>query len=124
MCCWPVPVDQRGQDDEDQEDFSPFGALNTSHANILRLRHWRDRDGTHASFRSMPDVSSEIIYSFCQKTSFLSAREWTGLDALGIIAVLEPDLGVPVVQPIVVCMPEIRRRPACSSANQRLQQPA
>jgi maleate cis-trans isomerase len=68
------------------------------------------------SFRSIPDVPADAIYSFIKK-KFL---EHTGadavyilgsaLDALGIVAVLEQDLGVPVVQPIAARIWEIQRR--------------
>ena len=59
-------------------------------------------EGMDVSFRSIPDVPADAIYSFIKK-KFL---EHTGadavyilgsaLDALGIVAVLEQDLGVPV----------------------------
>jgi maleate cis-trans isomerase len=73
-------------------------------------------EGIDVSFRSIPDVPADAIYSFIKK-KFL---EHTGadaiyilgsaLDALGIVAVLEQDLGVPVVQPIAARIWEIQRR--------------
>jgi maleate isomerase len=73
-------------------------------------------EGMDVSFRSIPDVPADAIYSFIKK-KFL---EHTGadavyilgsaLDALGVVAVLEQDLGVPVVQPIAARIWEIQRR--------------
>jgi maleate cis-trans isomerase len=73
-------------------------------------------EGIDVSFRSIPDVPSEVIYSFIKK-KFLEHTGadaiyilGSGLDALGIVAVLEQDLGVPVVQPIAARIWEIQRR--------------
>jgi maleate cis-trans isomerase len=73
-------------------------------------------EGMEVPFRSIPDVPAEVIYSFIKK-KFLEHTEadaiyilGSGLDALGIVAVLEQDLGVPVVQPIAARIWEIQRR--------------
>jgi maleate cis-trans isomerase len=73
-------------------------------------------EGMDVSFRSIPDVHSEVIYSFVKK-KFLEHKGadaiyilGSGLDALGIVAVLEQDLGIPVVQPIAARIWEIQRR--------------
>ena len=69
-----------------------------------------------ASFRSVPDIPADAIYSFIKK-KFLAQTGadavyilGSALDALGIVAVLEQDLGVPVVQPIAARIWEIQRR--------------
>jgi maleate cis-trans isomerase len=73
-------------------------------------------EGMEVSFRSIPDVPAEIIYGFIKK-KFLAHTQadsiyilGSGLDALGIVAALEQDLGVPVVQPIAARIWEIQRR--------------
>jgi maleate cis-trans isomerase len=99
--------------------ITPFGPdLNKSYA-----KYFEDcgigvvaMEGIEVSFRSIPDVPSEFIYSFIKK-KFL---QHTGadaiyilgspLDTLGIVAVLEQDLGVPVVQPTAARIWEIQRR--------------
>src|SRR5260370_37718753 len=67
-------------------------------------------------FRSLPVVPAEVIYAFIKK-KFLEHPQadaiyilGSGLDALGLVAVLEGDLGVPVVQPIAARIWEILRR--------------
>jgi maleate isomerase len=98
---------------------TPFGAeLNGSYA-----KYFEDcgigvvsMQGIDVSFRSIQDVAAEAIYSFIKK-KFL---QYTGadavyilgspLDALGIVATLEQDLGVPVVQPTAARIWEIQRR--------------
>jgi maleate cis-trans isomerase len=99
--------------------ITAFGAdLNTSYA-----KYFEDcgigvvaMEGIEVSFNSIPDVPSEVIYTFIKKT-FLRHTGMdaiyilgSGLDALGIVAVLEQDLGVPVVQPIAARIWEIQRR--------------
>jgi maleate cis-trans isomerase len=73
-------------------------------------------EGMEVSFRSIPDVPAESIYTFIKKR-FLEHPQadsiyilCSGLDALGIVAALEQDLGVPVVQPIAARIWEIQRR--------------
>jgi maleate cis-trans isomerase len=73
-------------------------------------------EGMEVSFRSIPDVPAESIYTFIKK-KFLEHPQadsiyilGSGLDALGIVAALEQDLGVPVVQPIAARIWEIQRR--------------
>jgi maleate cis-trans isomerase len=73
-------------------------------------------EGMEVSFRSIPDVPAEVIYTFIKK-KFLEHPQadaiyilGSGLDALGLVAVLEGDLGVPVVQPIAARIWEIQRR--------------
>ena len=72
--------------------------------------------GIDVSFRSIQDVPAEAIYSFIKK-KFLEHTDadaiyilGSGLDALGVVAPLEQDLGVPVVQPIAARVWEIQRR--------------
>jgi maleate cis-trans isomerase len=73
-------------------------------------------EGIDVSFRSIPDVPSEVIYSLIKKKFLENTGAdaiyilGSGLDALGIVAVLEQDLGVPVVQPIAARIWEIQRR--------------
>jgi len=73
-------------------------------------------EGMDVSFRSIPDVSATVIYSFIKKKylEHTSAEAiyilGSGLDALGMVAALEQDLGVPVVQPIAARIWEIQRR--------------
>jgi maleate cis-trans isomerase len=73
-------------------------------------------EGIGASFRTVGDVPAEAIYSFIKK-QFLEHTGadaiyilGSGLDALGVVAPLEQDLGVPVVQPIAARVWEIQRR--------------
>jgi maleate cis-trans isomerase len=73
-------------------------------------------EGMEVSFRSIPDVPAEVIYTFIKK-KFLEHPQadsiyilGSGLDALGMVAALEQDLGVPVVQPIAARIWEIQRR--------------
>jgi maleate cis-trans isomerase len=73
-------------------------------------------EGMEVSFRSIPDVPAEVIYAFIKKR-FLEHTQadaiyilGSGLDALGLVAVLEGDFGVPVVQPIAARIWEIQRR--------------
>jgi maleate isomerase len=73
-------------------------------------------EGMDVSYRSISEVPSEAIYSLIKK-KFL---DHTGADAiyilgspwdtLSIVAVLEQDLGVPVVQAIAARIWEIQRR--------------
>jgi maleate cis-trans isomerase len=99
--------------------ITPFGAdLNKSYA-----KYFEDcgigvvaMESIDVSYRSIPDVPSEVIYTFIKK-KFLEQTGadavyilGTPLDALGIVAVLEQDLGVPVVQPISARIWEIQRR--------------
>ncbi|HEY6257410.1 MAG TPA: hypothetical protein VIY51_16630 [Xanthobacteraceae bacterium] len=73
-------------------------------------------EGMQVEFRSIPDVPVEVIYAFIKK-KFLEHPSadgiyilGSGLDALGLVAILEGDLGVPVVQPIAARIWEIQRR--------------
>jgi maleate cis-trans isomerase len=73
-------------------------------------------EGIEVAFNAIPDVPSEVIYSFIKK-KFLAHTGMdaiyilgSGLDALRLVAVLEQDLGVPVVQPIAARIWEIQRR--------------
>ncbi len=73
-------------------------------------------EGMSVEFRSIPDVPVEVIYSFIKK-KFLEHPGaegiyilGSGLDVLGLISVLESDLGVPVVQAIAARIWEIQRR--------------
>jgi maleate cis-trans isomerase len=66
-------------------------------------------------FHSIPDAPSEVIYPFIQRT-FLEHTDAdaiyilaSNLDTLGIVATLEQDLGVRVVQPIAARIWEIQR---------------
>ena len=73
-------------------------------------------EGIEVSFRAIQDVPSEIIYSFIKKKFLDHAGAdaiyilGSPLDALGIVATLEQDLGVPVVQPTAARIWEIQRR--------------
>jgi maleate cis-trans isomerase len=68
------------------------------------------------SFGSIPDLPSEAIYSLIKKKFLANTGAdaiyilGSGLDALGIVAALEQDLGVPVVQPTAARIWEIQRR--------------
>ena len=98
---------------------TPFGAdLNASYA-----KYFEDcgvgvvaMEGMDIAFGSIPDVPSEVMYSFIKK-KFLAHTGadaiyilGSGWDTLGIVAALEQDLGVPVVQPIAARIWEIQRR--------------
>jgi maleate cis-trans isomerase len=73
-------------------------------------------EGIDVSFNSIPDVPSQTIYSFIKKKFFEHTGAdavyilGSGLDALGLVAPLEQDLGVAVVQPIAARVWEIQRR--------------
>lgn len=99
--------------------ITAFGAdMNKSYA-----RYFEDSgigvvamEGMQVDFRAIPDVPVEAIYGFIKK-KFLEHPDaegiyilGSGLDALGLVAVLEGDLGVPVVQPIAARIWEIQRR--------------
>ena len=98
---------------------TPFGAdLNKSYA-----KYFDDcgigvvaMEGMDVPFRSIADVSAEALYSFIKKrflqhtgadAIYILGSPW---DALGMIAALEQDLGVPVVEPVVARIWEIQRR--------------
>jgi maleate isomerase len=98
---------------------TPFGAdLNRSYA-----KYFEDcgigvvaMQGMDVSFRSIQDVPAEAMYSFIKKkflertgaeAIYILGSPW---DALGMIAALEQDLGVPVVEPVVARIWEIQRR--------------
>ena len=100
---------------------TPFGVdLNKSYA-----KYFEDcgvgvvaMEGMDIAFGSIPDVPSEVMYSFIKKKFLDHAGAGTdaiyilgsGWDTLGIVAALEQDLGVPVVQPIAARIWEIQRR--------------
>jgi maleate isomerase len=98
---------------------TPFGAdLNKSYT-----KYFEDcgigvvaMEGMDVPFRSIADVSAEAIYSFIKKRFLQHAGAdaiyilGSSLDALDIVAVLEQDLGVPVVQPTAARISEIQRR--------------
>ena len=73
-------------------------------------------EGMQIDFRAIPDVPVDAIYGFIKKRFLAQTGAegiyilGSGLDALGLIAVLEGDLGVPVVQPIAARIWEIQRR--------------
>jgi maleate cis-trans isomerase len=99
--------------------FTPFGAdLNNSYAKyfvdcgvgVLAM------EGMDVSYRSLPDVPPEAIYSSIKKkflahtgadAIYILGSPW---DTLSIVAVLEQDLGVPVVQAVAARIWEIQRR--------------
>ena len=94
---------------------TPFGAdLNKSYANYFEASGISvvAMEGIDA----IQDVPSEIIYSFIKKKFLDHAGAdaiyilGSPLDALGIVATLEQDLGVPVVQPTAARIWEIQRR--------------
>jgi maleate cis-trans isomerase len=73
-------------------------------------------EGIGATFQSVGEVPAEAIYSFIKK-KFLQHPGadaiyilGSGLDALGVVAPLEQDLGIPVIQPIAARIWEIQRR--------------
>jgi maleate isomerase len=73
-------------------------------------------EGIDVAFNAIGDVPSEAIYSFI-KTKFLQRSDadavyvlGSSLDVLKIVAILEQDLGVPVVSPIAARIWEIQRR--------------
>jgi maleate isomerase len=99
--------------------FTPFGAdLNKSYA-----KYFADcgisvvaMEGMDVSYSSIPDVPSEVIYSLIKKkfldhsgadAIYILGSPW---DTLSIVAVLEQDLGVPVVQAVAARIWEIQRR--------------
>jgi len=98
---------------------TPFGAdLNKSYADYFEASGIGvvAMEGIEVAFRAIQDVPSEVIYSFIKK-KFLEYRGGDAiyilgspLDALGIVATLEQDLGVPVVQPTAARIWEIQRR--------------
>ena len=69
-----------------------------------------------AQLGSAPDVSTERMYSIIKKKFLAQAGAdsiyilGSGWDTLGIVAPLEEDLGVPVVQPVAARVWEIQRR--------------
>ena len=98
---------------------TPFGAdLNRSYA-----KYFEDSgigvvamQGMQVSFSSIQDVPAEAMYSFIKRmfldhagadAIYILGSPW---DALGMIAALEQDLGVPVVAPVVARIWEIQRR--------------
>jgi maleate cis-trans isomerase len=98
---------------------TPFGAdLNKTYA-----KYFEDSGIGVAAMEDMkvavgssPDVSAEFMYSFI-KRKFLAHTGadaiyilGSGWDTLGIVAPLEQDLGVPVVQPVAARVWEIMRR--------------
>jgi maleate cis-trans isomerase len=98
---------------------TPFGAdLNKSYANYFEQCGIGvvAMEGIEVSFRAIQDVPSEVIYSFIKKRFLEHAGAdaiyilGSPLDALGIVATLEQDLGVPVVQPTAARIWEIQRR--------------
>jgi maleate cis-trans isomerase len=99
--------------------ITAFGAdLNRSYA-----KYFQDSgigvvamEGMTVSFQDISKVAPETIYSFI-KTKFMEHKGadgiyvlGSGLQVLGIVARLEQDLGVPVVQPIAARSWEIQRR--------------
>jgi maleate cis-trans isomerase len=73
-------------------------------------------EGMDVSYRSLPDVPPEAIYSSIKKkflthngadAIYILGSPW---DTLSIVAVLEQDLGVPVVQAVAARIWEIQRR--------------
>lgn len=98
---------------------TPFGAdLNKSYANYFEASGIGvvAMEGIDVAFRAIQDVPSEVIYSFIKKKFLEHAGVdaiyilGSPLDALGIVATLEQDLGVPVVQPTAARIWEIQRR--------------
>jgi maleate cis-trans isomerase len=73
-------------------------------------------EGIDVSFKSIPDLPSEAVYSLIKK-KFLAQTGadaiyilGSSLNALDIVAALEQDLGVPVVQPTAARVWELERR--------------
>ena len=73
-------------------------------------------EGMEVSFGAIPDVPVEQIYTFIKKR-FLAHTGvdaiyilGSALEALGLVATLEQDLGVPVIQPIAARIWEFQRR--------------
>ena len=99
--------------------ITPFGAdLNRSYAKYFE--DWGigvvAMQGMQVSFRSIQDVPAEAMYSFIKRTFldhtgadaiYILGSPW---DALGMIATLEQDLVVPVVEPVAARIWEIQRR--------------
>jgi arylmalonate decarboxylase len=73
-------------------------------------------EGIEVSFAAIPEVPPEAIYTFIKKRFLAHTGAdaiyilGSGLDALGLVATLEQDLGVPVVQPIAARIWEFQRR--------------
>jgi maleate cis-trans isomerase len=73
-------------------------------------------EGVGATFQTVGDVPAEAIYTFIKKKFLQHAGAdaiyilGSGLDALGVVAPLEQDLGIPVIQPIAARIWEIQRR--------------
>jgi maleate cis-trans isomerase len=73
-------------------------------------------EGIGATFQTVGDVPAEAIYTFIKKKFLQHAGAdavyilGSGLDALGVVAPLEQDLGIPVIQPIAARIWEIQRR--------------
>jgi len=98
---------------------TPFGAdLNRSYARYFEVCGIGvvAMQGMQVSFRSIQDVPAEAMYSFIKKmfldhtgadAIYILGSPW---DALGMIAALEQDLGVPVVEPVAARIWEIQRR--------------
>ena len=98
---------------------TPFGAdLNKSYASYFEQCGISvvAMEGIEVSFRAIQDVPAEVIYSFIKKKFLEHATVdaiyilGSPLDALGIVATLEQDLGVPVVQPTAARIWETQRR--------------
>lgn len=73
-------------------------------------------EGIDVAFNAIPDVPVQTIYAFIRK-AVLAHKGMdaiyilgSGLAALGLVATLEQDLGLPVVQPIAARIWEIQRR--------------
>jgi maleate cis-trans isomerase len=73
-------------------------------------------EGMGVTFQTVGDVPAEAIYNFIKK-KFLQHPGadavyilGSGLGALGVVAPLEQDLGIPVIQPIAARIWEIQRR--------------
>ena len=99
--------------------ITPFGAdLNKSYATYFKDCGFDvlAMESIEVSYSAISSVPSEAIYSFIKK-KFLEHKGadaiyilGSPLDALGIVAPLEQDLGVPVVQPTAARVWEIQRR--------------
>jgi maleate cis-trans isomerase len=99
--------------------IAPFGAdLRKSYA-----KYFTDcgigvtaMEGIDVSFKDIPDVPAEAIYSLIKKKFLANPGAdaiyilGSSLDALDVVAALEQDLGVPVVQPTAARVWEIERR--------------
>jgi maleate isomerase len=73
-------------------------------------------EGIDVAFNSIPDVPVQTIYAFIRKAALTHKGMdaiyilGSGLAALGLVATMEQDLGLPVVQPIAARIWEIERR--------------